>query len=727
MHSLNTATLLFEDERPNHHIIDTYETLYKRSSSVFDASGSSREDLDHEEEFYDHYDIQLEPWQPRKSKTSKAKQRFETKIELPILRSPKKHYVIPLEVLDLVCSHLGQATLRYAVSRVCKDWNSTSKRYIQHTDVWENATTDQENLLLEQIPNLSTLECNFGTLPGCHNAYDRLLLTQSLSASWDRFRAVTTAPLSTSDREQHADNAEPKCLLHHIRRLVLKGPQMTYEVSIPTLLGQFQFLQSLELLVASTTIPLFELLDNSPSLRELKVVSQFYLLAEVISGDDEDLILEASDPAIYPAMTHSPTKPSVIIPPKVYPEQYKLQAFCLDHVGVKQRVLERLIATCPNLREFKLHQINENVWMPQLSLKRYCPIDEERLWNHMQNCCPKIDWYHISLLVSRDGADRIEALRRMRQSKTFGQFLTTTCTEKWLDHLQDLDVRRALLHVTVLEVLPKSGYYNKPEFLQQLLCLMPNLLHLIAANVYFAATDVLVIPGCARPEALRKEFIHTNRFGKRHRREEKRQQRQKALERFQVPKQDRLTAIPEAWQCRDLRTMAMDFSRSSDNFSVFTRYVEAHRLLRNLTSLSIGICELRVGQVKENPTAGLAPPERWNNDFLLLRGLRCLETLDVKTKSIVGVIQATDFEFLRRQDLPRVMLFIAAKNKDAGSDLDEDSAENKRHGRRKNRTFWPYLQSLHIRVQAATNFAHVVAGIEQIRPGVEFVIKEYSA
>jgi len=302
----------------------------------------------------------------------------------------------------------------------------------------------------------------------------------------------------------------------------------------------------------------------------------------------------------------------------------------------------------------------------------------------------------------------------MCQSNTLGRFLTTSCSKEWLDHLED-DALRALSRVTVLEVLHTGYSPAHTKSLHQLLCLTPNLLHLIAPDAFFLVKSVLTPPGGARPETLRKEF------------RERRQQRQRALNRFQASPQDRISAISEVWQCRDLRTMSIDMGLWAENFSIFTQYVAGYQLLRNLTLLAIDIHELRVGQIKGHPTADKPLPERWENEFLLLRGLRCLETLEIKTSWIWGVIQATDFEFLRRQDHPQVILFIAATNKDAGSDLDEDLAGNGTRRRRKNSTFWPHLQSLHItyiRTKEAANFSDVVAGIEQIRPGVEFAIEQ---
>ncbi|KAF9568102.1 hypothetical protein EC968_003122 [Mortierella alpina] len=709
-----------EDEHPNDQLSGTHDsdTLYSGLSSFSDAYSSSQEDHGYEEAFYDHYDIQLKPQQTRKPKVSKQ-QRSETKILLPVQGTSRRHYLFPVEILDRVCSHLSQATLRCVVRLVCKEWYTVSKQFIQRKGIWNDLSAAQENRLLEHMPSLQTLECWFGLTTG-YLTYDKVLLDQSLRNSWDRFMTAITTPLQALDKDQRAGSTRPKCLLHHIRRLIFKGSRMTYEVAIPQILGHFQFLQSLELHVRWTRIPLFELLNNSPSLRQLRVVGQRSLGTEVVSGDDEDLIPVFPDPAPHLATG----RPPIIDPPKTYPHRYKLQVFDIHCVVVKQRVLERLIATCPDLRVFKLHEINERIWVPQLLMSRSFPIDEERLWDHLQNCCPKVDWYSISLQENL-GAEGTEPLRRMQQSNSLGRFFTTSCNVDWLDYLGD-DAIRALSNVTVLEVLPNGSSSKWTESLQQLLCLMPNLLHLMATGMVFVATKVLVVPGGTRPAALRKQFIFNNRDRKRQEREERRQRRQKALERFQASTQDRKPTISEVWQCRDLRTMAMDFGDRNDHFRLFTQYIAGHRLLRNLTSLSIRIWELRIGQAKENPPADMVPPERWENDFLILQGLRCLEALDVRTRSILGVIQATDFEFLRKQNHSEVILFITSKNKDDGSDLDESSTGNKRYGRRKDRTFWPHLQSLHIKYHCrrdTINTAELVAGMEQIRPGVEFVIK----
>ncbi|KAF9960664.1 hypothetical protein BGZ72_006395 [Mortierella alpina] len=731
-------TAVVEGESASDLIHDLHDSNspHNGSSSVSDADDSPRENLDFKESVSDRYDIQVAPRRKHKSKPRSLKRRPDTKILLPIRSTSRKHYAFPTGVLDRVCSHLSQATLRCAVSLVCKEWNSVSARYIRRMGVWKDPTTEQENRLLEHMPSLHTLVCWFGikscTAPFAHNTNGRGVLLQSLRASLDQFLTNITDPLPAAGKDQTANRIESKCLFHHIRRLVLRGSSMTYEASIPLVLGQLQFLQSLELHVECSDIPLFELLNNSPSLTDLKIVGKMDVRSRLLSGDDEDLIPEEPGSFRYHANAHlhNYRKPLDPIPPKSYRDRYRLRSFDIKNIVVKQRVLERVITTCPELRVFKLHEINNSINMPELSVSKFLLIDEERLWNHLKNCCPKIDWYHISLVAKiRTNDERMEALERLIQCKTLGRFLTTTCTTKWPDFLEDLDVRKALRHVTVLEVLPTVNHHKKTESLQQLLCLMPNLLHLIAPDVVFVSPEVLVLPGCARPEGLRKEFIHNKRDRKRQEREEKRQQRQKALERFHVLRQDRLDAIPDIWQCKDLRTMDIKFGNSIDNFSVFTQYVEAHRLLRNLTSLSINVCELRVEVPYEYPTYSFFQPPPKHNDFLLLRGLRCLEKLDIKANTILGIVYAKNFWFLRKQNDAPLMLFIADKNKDAGSDLEEESASTVGYEQRKDRTFWPRLQSLHIKYHVTDadqpDFVEVVAGIEQIRPGVEFVIRQF--
>ncbi|KAF9944894.1 hypothetical protein BGZ72_001857 [Mortierella alpina] len=309
MHSFNSPAPILEDERLNHNIHDTYEVSHNDSSLVSDGTESSQEDCGYEKAYYDQYDIQLKPRQKlrqvHKPKASVSTQL--TTILLPIRRKSRRHCLFPTEVLHLLCSHLSQATLRCTVSLVCKEWSNVSKQYIQRTGVWKNATTDQENQLLKQLPTLSSLECYLG-IQGLHNAYDRQLLMESLLASWDRFTTTITASLSASDKDQPTDSAKPKCLIHHLRRLVLKGPLMAYEVSFPLTSGRLRFLQSLELHMAMSTIPLFELLNNNPSLRELKIIGGRFQGSKLLSGDDEDHILEASDPVIGPVTAHFPRK-----------------------------------------------------------------------------------------------------------------------------------------------------------------------------------------------------------------------------------------------------------------------------------------------------------------------------------------------------------------------------------------------------------------------------------
>jgi len=100
----------------------------------------------------------------KKNKINNTKLSLITKIIQPIVDCPRP-LVFPLEVLDLVCSHLSQATLRHCVSLVCKNWNNVSDRYIRRVGIWTPLAEDSEKQLLQQMQRLDTLECWFGMDP----------------------------------------------------------------------------------------------------------------------------------------------------------------------------------------------------------------------------------------------------------------------------------------------------------------------------------------------------------------------------------------------------------------------------------------------------------------------------------------------------------------------------------------------------------------------------------
>ncbi|KAF9555160.1 hypothetical protein EC968_009111, partial [Mortierella alpina] len=79
-------------EHSHHHIYDTNHTLCDGPSAISDAYDSSPEEFDYDEDFYDPVDIQLEPRRLHKPKASNLKQRSETKILLPILRTSRKRF-----------------------------------------------------------------------------------------------------------------------------------------------------------------------------------------------------------------------------------------------------------------------------------------------------------------------------------------------------------------------------------------------------------------------------------------------------------------------------------------------------------------------------------------------------------------------------------------------------------------------------------------------------------
>ncbi|KAG0055184.1 hypothetical protein BGZ83_009360 [Gryganskiella cystojenkinii] len=113
------------------------------------------------------------------------------------------------------------------------------------------------------------------------------------------------------------------------------------------------------------------------------------------------------------------------------------------------------------------------------------------------------------------------------------------------------------------------------------------------------------------------------------------------------------------------------------------------------------------------PLTPRAEPERFNNHLKRLLGqLPLLEQATFLVQYLQGVPEAHDFEFLRKKDEydPSTMSSSSSSSYAAAT------------------TLCPRLQSFHIRYQVSSvfisNFTEVVAGMQKIRPEVEFQIKK---
>ncbi|KAG0356730.1 hypothetical protein BC939DRAFT_507432 [Gamsiella multidivaricata] len=745
-----------------------------------------------------------------------------TKIIQPIVDCSRP-LTFPLEILGLVCAHLSQTSLRYCVSLVCKDWNRVSDKYIRRMGVWTPLADGHERQLLDQIKRLDTLECWFNLDPDVPDTGTGIITREGTHTAWRRFREAilerleeqeyqqnpsaqemdfqseNSKPLQQQQMQQELTNLTPKCLLHHIKHLSIRGSRLSYEDTILAMQYGLRFLNSLFLDVRqnSLKIPLFDLLNRCPSLRDFKVNATVYAMTSILSGDDEDLIPEPAESIVSPETAHFPAKPKVIIPFKKYPDQYPLRTFEVNKATIRQHVLERIIATCPSLRVFKVLELTTQFWIPQVGYRPYA-IDEERLAKHAANCCPNLKWYAAVKRTAVVCEERQMSLMRKYFPST--KFLALTCCGHQPEMPSSLIAQTLLPQITVLEISLSLERTFYPALMNRVLCMTPNLLHLIAPKVDFS-TWHLYRPSKPTPP-MTKTFIENNRDRKRTEREEKRKHRQEARLRFQqsgtranvtsssvsVPAaaDDNTDILTKVWKCRDLRTI--DFNIRTGSLKAWCDYSVRYRLFRSLTFLKVSCYQLHVGQLQDYPHVlkqrakdledskalrkpgqaqlraeeQLKKPLRFENDLLLLRGLRSLEFVQIEPQEIQGMIHPTDFEFLRRQSSETVLRYILNEDSNVNSvyrDKDEEdggeggndsSADDvqakseyvKPFSREENderyprsedppkkghETFWPHLEAFHIRYvrspSLATNYSDIVEHMEDIRPGVEFSIK----
>lgn len=729
-------------------------------TEIFDETHDS---VDEDEDLYD--DIHVSPPSRKKSikspTTNKSKSKKGSrlssdklpfaKIVQPVVDRPSKSLTFPLEVLGLVCLHLSQATLRHCVSLVCKSWNAVSDQYIRRMGVWSPWSDDYERYLLEHMKRLDTLECWFKADPELPNTGTSLITHNDTRRAWERFQKAILTPLEeNADQDQGDGHNESRrtCLLHYIERLSLRGHYLNFNDTLVPMMHEFRFLKSLKIEVRTgiMDLRLFDLLDNSPKLLEIVVRVPNYETINILSGDADDEIPEPPEEVIDPETAHFPVKPKVILPPKDFPDRYHLRVFHVDRVLIRQHVLERIFTTCNDLRVFKATQIHTDKYFSIVG-HRHIKIDEKRVMEYAKKCCPRLEWFTLTKrYLSTDETHLDWVAAHFPDTK----FLSLTCV---VDSVGDPSALAILPNITVLEITqPYSGYFQSPN-MHKLLCNMPNLLHLDASQVSLVTDYIYQPPQIDWATFDDSTYIKNNRTRKNKEREGKREQRKKALQRFQrgnTDSTDSTDTPSDVWACRNLRTLRI---RLSGTISHWAQYVERNVLLRSLTELRITCSSLYMGQRKEFPDAvkqrhkaleeskmsrkpgfqlkkaerELVEPERYQNDLWPLRGLRSLEFLCIEATTVNGMLHSSDFEFLRKRSSETVVYFNA-KN-DTTDDTPRDRYGFALPGIPKE-TIWPHLQAFHIRYSRSSigqKLTAIIPGMEDIRPGVQFSIKQWNS
>ncbi|KAF9920052.1 hypothetical protein FBU30_010213 [Linnemannia zychae] len=641
----------------------------------------------------DYDDIYLTPSSLHKSKPKRNRNNNKSKI---IKKSSEKVETIqpfldvptlpelPIEVLEVVCVHLSQTTLRYSVNLVCKKWNEVSNRFIHRAAVCAPATSAQDNLL-QQWSKFDSLELCSSYDPAypsirVQDIAVKFFLTHFLS---DIVKPISSNVNLNSQQSDNNNNIKesttPQCLFYSIRHLKMCSSSVCFSDIIPQLRGHLQFIESLTIDTQcnNADLPLFGIMEDCPFLKNLSITGSRFWMSQLKHGD-------AEDNAVNIPRDRESYADWVIPPPRTFQERYHLQQFIIKGVVTTLFVLERLLVTCPDLRVFNVFSANVDIYTDTLPLGPK-PNTRQRLIHAALKHCKKLECYnfHQPRHIPVDTEYLDEASHLLPEFKTFalsfgGYRENITPPMRWASFLS---------RITTLELQPDPLVIFNSEWFNRVLCYTPNLVHLFTIKATFHTCSLRQPPA---PSMLLT--FATMRDRKRHERNERRQARQKALARFKStpaspnnenidsPQSNEVSSYSDFWQFYNLKTFEMGFA-SGSNFETFTTYISYHGLFRNLIRLHIQVVLLKIGQRKtfidpkksntfvgtslgvcsvgsntnsdknqrSNTMITSSEPERYPNELLSLRELQCLEECILRTPEVPGLVLVKDFEFLRRR------------------------------------------------------------------------------
>ncbi|KAF9156673.1 hypothetical protein BG015_002877 [Linnemannia schmuckeri] len=764
---------------------DDYQQIYNRDSEIYGdcvydshdyddyESEDGFDDSDDDDDDYEWHDVRFIPVSSQKIKSTlssnwpfkpiviRKKRPIETKVIQPLLDAPELPE-IPNEVLELVCGHLSQITLR-SVNRVCRAWYKISERFVHHIGIWKPIEGAYE-ILFEQWPRINILKLWFNQDPRFPT---QSIKTVDQEYLWNKFvAAITGSTPSNQDAQDDANNDSNNnnssssdnsdddnnnndsnsnstvspYLLHKIRHLELRGRFMSYVDHVSVFRGHLQFIQSLTITAPrrDSPIPLFTLLADFPALKSLTITMQSGTFTELSHGDDWDAI-------VGPAPLYDVSN--------IFTDEYRLEQFCLNYVCVDRRILERLIVTCPDLRVFNVKNLQIEMSPPDDGTEEWTAIAEaeennarQRLIDLVVKHCPQLEWYSFH----RSECDTSENHLKMVAQSFPEQKMHSMAFHNYSETILDaLVIRDLLSRMTVLQVQTNTWHDRSSIVLNKILCMAPRLLHLLGSEVQFSTKCLWQPPAPVKP----KQPFTTVGDVKRRERKEQRRARQQARtgRRYYAPPVTDTPivdpSIPVTWQVYGLRTLELNLSFDSTVVD-FTDYISRHGLFRNLVIFNLQIPTLKVGQrmIFANTRAGataaaaaaaavaassgvelqLGQPLRYPNELLALGSLRCLEECTLRAVDVPGTVVPKDLKFMQRKGDFQTVSFFATRNKkrkrtksskksvpkmtatgDADKvDDDEEEAEEeklrekeKEEERWKNDTFWPVLNVFHIYYQ----------------------------
>ncbi|KAF9430765.1 hypothetical protein BGZ76_000717 [Entomortierella beljakovae] len=772
-------------------------TIYEEEQN-FDLSEDDFT-FDDREQDYDYGDIYLSP--PTQNKSKRRKSKIEgpqstqkltpkptprpapfTKIIQPIIDCPKP-LVFPLEILEEVCYHSSQSTLRTSVRLVCKDWYTVSYQFIHRFGIWSPLSGDGSSQLLKQMnKKLDTLECWFNIDPYVPNSI-KMLNQQLTRDRWEVFREAILAPFEEGTRsnnvvalknsrvkssqiqQQHQSHpiiqSSYKCLLHRIHSLSIRGCYIGFSEVFTSLgsRGGFKHLKSLiiDIHKGHRDISLFSLLDDCPNLVEFKVrVPHIRTKVHILRGDAYDLI------PIEISSSDNTETTQLLVEPKSYDERYNLRIFDIENCQIRHFVFEKLISTCPHLRVLKANSLTRFGRDNTRQCKRI-PIDHDKLLHHANVVCPLLESLDINfrgypLHEGRAIKHIIQHEKYFPKSKRLSLSLNILDTNGLLQDM--LNYKAVFERITLLEISPNDRTLHDPRFLDRILCLTPNLLDLKAPDYIFEAV-FLHFPTRPVPTDPGRSPKDT-RERKRLERYERMEKRKLALQRYQnsgvsLPKVEEPVVIVDrsrVWSCNNLRSLDMLVHGKTHQpyFHIFwfTSYIGTHRLFRNLVNLRLKFGSLCIGQLIEFPDDTKERDEKMNkiyqeyhpgktpkhsnngpryfNYFAGLLGLRSIEFIRFDASQIPGMVHFSDFEFLRRKKYGETVIHVVSHDGDGGADdiyQDQSSEENCDEDDVPVETVWPRLQTLHIFYEENDVYGidMITSHVEDIRPGIDFILR----
>lgn len=701
---------------------DEYQQIYNRDEEIYgdcvydshDYDDYESEDdctIDSEKDYW--HDVRFVPASSHRTNTSTLtnwpfkpilickKRPIETKVIQPLLDSPEISE-IPVEVLELVCGHLSQTTLR-SVNRVCRAWYKISERFVRHTGIWKPVDGALQ-VLIERWSKLNALKLWISQDP---QFPAQAIKTVDQEYYWAAFVAditgSTTSNQETQDDDVNADNisnnnisnidsksdsdsldnsessAKVSLQLHRtIRHLELVGRFLSYSDHVSVFRGHLGFIQSLTITAPKrdAPIPLFTLLADFPALKSFTFANHSKAFTDLCHGDDQDSIDVPAD---------------LIDPSKNFMEEYRLERFCLSSVAVDRRILERLIVTCPDLRVFNVKDLDidmcttEEDHFDEVYAIRVVEENNarQRLVDLVAKHCPKMEWYSFH----RTGCSTNEHHLKMVASKFQDQKMHSMVFDDYSPMLDTLVIRHQLLKITVLQIQTNPWVGEPSDTLNKILCMTPRLLHLLGSEMSFDTKSLWQPPAPVKPK---HPFTTLGDLKRRERKEHRRALQQARITngngRYYVPPATETPAvdpsIPVTWQVYSLKSLELKLATESA-LADLTSYITRYQLFRNLSMLNLRIPSLKIGQrmIFANTRAGaaaasaataaassgnepqLGQPVRYPNELLALRSLRCLEECTLCTMDIPGTVVPKNLWFLKRKEDFQSVSFFPTRNR----------------------------------------------------------------